>query len=388
MTRLLDGRDESALKMAAHLLSDGKLVALPTETVYGLGADALSPTAVNRIFQVKGRPSTDPLIVHIAAQHQARELLHPKQTTSWQREVLQCLSTQFWPGPLTLILPANPDKIATQVTSGTGWVGIRHPAHPIAQRILQLCDLPVAAPSANLFGHVSPTTAEHVYNDFPDVDNLWIVDGGRCGFGIESTVVRINQDETLDVFRRGGVGLFELRDALLRDRLIQQPTGAMTQASQIHVVEKYSSAASLEAHVAPGQLIVHYAPRILTLMVSRVEVATSDFITVSEDVRRDLVVLDFGGALSFLRTEVGFYRDLSLQGNAREAAYALFDALRWAETSVSVAGQLWIFDPASVERREDEIFHALKDRIVRSASGRKGRVAITQDSDRVCVLIR
>ncbi|MEY3902703.1 MAG: hypothetical protein RL189_2009, partial [Pseudomonadota bacterium] len=173
MTELLTDIADTSLASAARFLRSGGLVAFPTETVYGLGADARSAEAVRLIYQVKGRPSTDPLIVHVASLESAEALVNTAVTNSWQLDALRSLAEEFWPGPLTIILPAHPSLVAFEVTSGTGWVGLRSPAHPVAQRFLQHCDVPVAAPSANLFGHVSPTTAAHVWNDFPHVDNLW-----------------------------------------------------------------------------------------------------------------------------------------------------------------------------------------------------------------------
>ncbi|NBW83574.1 threonylcarbamoyl-AMP synthase, partial [bacterium] len=206
MTRILKNSVELSLQEAAHHLTQGGLVAFPTETVYGLGADARSKSAVRSIYEVKRRPATDPLIVHVPSVAFAEDMIHPTRTTPWQRLAMRALADAFWPGPLTMILPAHPNHIAYEVTSGTGLVGLRRPAHALAQKFLEQCQVPVAAPSANLFGHVSPTTAEHVLCDFPDVDNLWILDGGQCGFGIESTVARLNENETVDVLRRGGVG--------------------------------------------------------------------------------------------------------------------------------------------------------------------------------------
>jgi tRNA threonylcarbamoyl adenosine modification protein (Sua5/YciO/YrdC/YwlC family) len=388
LTELLMNIADTSLARAARFLRSGGLVAFPTETVYGLGADASSAEAVRQIYRVKGRPSSDPLIVHVASLENAERLVDTSLANSWQLDVLRSLAEEFWPGPLTIILPAHPSLVAFEVTSGTGWVGLRSPAHPIAQRFLQLCEVPVAAPSANTFGHVSPTTAEHVVNDFPHVDNLWILDGGRCGFGIESTVVRVNSDQTLDIFRRGGVGLQQISENLLRSGLLDE-----THRKKIRVVSRFAAEQETAAQPAPGQLLVHYAPRIPAHMVR-----LTDILNVNEDTEKlfggsaaekNTVVLDFAGYLSALRDMVGFYRDLSPGGDPREAAHALFDALRWAEDVANQQGHLWIFDPAvCTQLLGDEIFLALQDRIVRAASGRKAEISLKRDSDRVYVLIR
>jgi len=188
---ILDGNDPSAIAAAARAVRAGALLGLPTETVYGLAADAGSDTAVAQIFAAKGRPSDHPLIVHVAdaggIRHFAREV----------PAFAQALVDAFWPGPLTLILPRLPGA-ATAATGGQDSVGLRCPSHPVAQALLRACadagaapGLPpvwgVAAPSANRFGRVSPTTAAHVASEFGD--GLLVLDGGPCGVGIESTIV-------------------------------------------------------------------------------------------------------------------------------------------------------------------------------------------------------
>lgn len=387
MTELLTDISDNSLDRAAHFLRSGGLVAFPTETVYGLGADARSADAVRRIYQVKGRPSSDPLIVHVASLEKAEALVDASLANRWQMQVLRSLAEEFWPGPLTIILPAHPSLVAFEVTSGTGWVGLRSPAHLVAQRFLQLCDVPVAAPSANIFGHVSPTTAEHVWNDFPHVDNLWILNGGRCGFGIESTVVRLNSDQTLDIFRRGGVGLQQISENLSRSGLLDE-----THQANIRVVSRFAAEQETAAQPAPGQLLVHYAPRIPARMVRLNAVLDSGVVeqqVISGSRAKNTVVLDFAGRLSALRGMVGFYKDLSTRGDPREAAHALFDALRWAEDVAGQQGELWIFDPAAdTQLLGDELFLALQDRIVRAASGRRAEIDLRRDSDRVYVSIR
>ena len=351
-------------------------MAFPTETVYGLGAHAADCEAVRSIYHVKGRPPTDPLIVHVSSAHQALELVDAKKATAWQRAVLHRLAESFWPGPLTLIVPADLERIAFEVTSSTGWVGLRWPAHPVAQSFLKACGVPVAAPSANLFGHVSPTSAEHVAVDFPNVDNLWIIDGGRCGFGIESTVLRINANETLDIFRRGGVGPAEISASLLDAQLISN-------SNVLNVVEKYMSENPAQGEVAPGQLLVHYAPRMTTQMVSWSQGENHEEVLMNAEELRRIVLLDFAGAFCSLAKYVGFYRDLSPSGDVTEAVFSLFDGLRWAETCGQGSHKLWIFDPRNLNQSGNELFLALQDRIIRSASGRTLKIQIKPSSGQV-----
>lgn len=171
---------------------------MPTETVYGLGANALNPDACMSIFNTKGRPLTDPLIVHVHSVEQALPLIDQKQENAEIiMNIFQELAKAYWPGPLTMVVRANLDVIPSLITAETGWVGIRIPNSPVALELLKAANVPVAAPSANKFGHVSPSKAQHVYDDFHKDSEVTILDGGACSFGIESTVMKI-EDFTLD----------------------------------------------------------------------------------------------------------------------------------------------------------------------------------------------
>jgi L-threonylcarbamoyladenylate synthase len=171
------------LTKAAELLRAGRLVAFPTETVYGLGANALDEAAVRRIFEAKGRPYSSPLIVHVASVAMAREL-----ALEWT-EKAERLARHFWPGPLTIIVPKKP-IVPDLVTAGLPSVGLRIPAHPVAQALLDIAQIPIAAPSANRFTELSPTTVEHVGESLGERVDL-ILDGGPCTVGIESTVISL-----------------------------------------------------------------------------------------------------------------------------------------------------------------------------------------------------
>jgi L-threonylcarbamoyladenylate synthase len=212
---------------AAQVLRDGGLVAFPTETVYGLGADASRDDAAAKIFAVKGRPRAHPLIVHIE-----------RDIGAWAREVPEAahrLLAAAWPGPLTVILKRGP-RVALATTGGTDTVGLRVPAHPMAQALLHAFGGGIAAPSANRFGAVSPTTADHVVADLGD-DVDYVLDGGPCAVGVESTIVD---------FSRG-------RPVLLR------PGGMPREA--IEAITGPLAAADESAPAAPGTLASHYAPR-------------------------------------------------------------------------------------------------------------------------------
>src|ERR1700730_13858714 len=171
-----------SISQAAEILRSGGLVAFPTETVYGLGANALNPAAVQKIFEMKGRPETSPLIVHVASVEMARKVV-----AEWP-PLAQELSRKWWPGPLTMVLPKH-SRVPANVTAGLPTVGVRMPNHPMALALIEESGVPIAAPSANRFTGLSPTTADHVKATFGDA--VPALDGGPCTVGIESTVVAI-----------------------------------------------------------------------------------------------------------------------------------------------------------------------------------------------------
>jgi L-threonylcarbamoyladenylate synthase len=222
------------IERAAALLRAGELVAFPTETVYGLGADALDERAVRRIFEVKGRPSYNPLIVHIAEADDARRV-----AASWPASA-QRLAERFWPGPLTLVLPKQP-QVPDAVTAGLPTVALRVPAHPVAHALLRAAGIPVAAPSANRSTELSPTTAQHVEKSLGDRIAL-ILDAGATSLGIESTVLDLSAREPV----------------LLRPGLVS----AEDIAAVIGAVPRPAAAAHGDApRQSPGMLERHYAPR-------------------------------------------------------------------------------------------------------------------------------
>ncbi|MBO9540297.1 threonylcarbamoyl-AMP synthase [bacterium] len=225
--------DLAQLAPAAALLRKGGLVAFPTETVYGLGADARNPAAVARIFESKGRPATNPLIVHVADVDAARAI-----AATWP-PIADRLAAAFWPGPLTLLLPKRPE-IPDLVTAGLGAVGVRIPAHPVALALLKEAGIPVAAPSANPYMGISPTEARHVLAGLGDRVDA-IVDGGSCAVGIESTVLDLT-GEVPTVLRPGGVSLDAIRRIAPEARMAHLVPGEGPQAS-------------------PGLARRHYAPK-------------------------------------------------------------------------------------------------------------------------------
>jgi L-threonylcarbamoyladenylate synthase len=221
---------------AAACLADGRLVAFPTETVYGLGADAANPAAVARIYQAKGRPAFNPLIAHVAS------LAAASAIARFNADAMM-LAQAFWPGPLTLVLPKAPRcPVADLATAGLDSIAIRVPGHPVAQAILAAFGRPVVAPSANLSGHVSPTSAAHVESDLSGRIDL-IIDGGPVAVGLESTIVGCFEQPLL--LRPGGLPRGAI-EAVLGRALAQPPADTTAETSQ---------------PLAPGMLASHYAPR-------------------------------------------------------------------------------------------------------------------------------
>lgn len=279
------------IAQAARLIRSGGIVAFPTETVYGLAADATNPLAVARIFQTKGRPSFDPLIVHVESVEMAQQcaLTWPPQAAA--------LARQFWPGPLTLVLPCNVRFIPDIVAAGLPTVAVRVPNHPMAMTLIQRCGVPLAAPSANRFGGVSPTTAEHVRESLGETVDL-ILDGGPCRAGIESTIVSLIPPQAM-LLRPGATPVEEI-EVVIGPLALPDPASESDQRPQ-----------------APGMLSRHYA--------THTPIVFAD---------GDLAGLDASrcGRLSYMTpTDSAHYASievLSHRGDLREAAANLFAAMR------------------------------------------------------------
>ena len=242
-TLYLSAEDREAPDIAAKIIKSGGLVALPTETVYGLGANGLDPDAVKKIFLAKGRPQDNPLILHICAPEQMEELCHDIPTAAYQ------LAAAFWPGPLTMVLPAR-DIVPLSTRAGLPSVAIRCPDCEITRQIIRLSGVPIAAPSANISGKPSTTTAEHVHHDHDGRIDC-IVDGGPCRVGVESTIIDLTED-TPRLLRPGGIGPEQLH-AVIGDFIIDK---AVTDSVANDAVVK-----------APGMKYRHYAPDCKVLIV-------------------------------------------------------------------------------------------------------------------------
>ncbi len=255
-TELVTVRDPSAnpsaLKRAGGILREGGLVAFPTETVYGLGADALNPEAVQKIYLAKGRPSDNPLIVHIADEQALAPLVSEIPTQAEQ------LMEKFWPGPLTLVLPRSP-RIPDRVTGGLATVAVRMPDHPVALALLKEAGVPVAAPSANLSGRPSPTTAQHVWQDLAGRVEM-IIDSGPVGVGVESTVLDLTT-ETPMILRPGGVTAEELEQVLGKKPALD-PSLTATKAA-----DPAGGQGEELVPRSPGMKYTHYSPEAQVILV-------------------------------------------------------------------------------------------------------------------------
>lgn len=279
--------DEHGIALAARILADGGLVVFPTETVYGLGGLAHDPDAVARIYRVKGRPGSNPLIVHVAGTAQARELAGE----GWN-DVAEALAGAFWPGPLTLVLP-RAQGLAEAATAGGPTMALRVPSHPVARALLAACGRPVVAPSANSSGRLSPTLASHAWEDLGDHVDL-ILDGGACPAGVESTVV----------------------DATTRPARLLRP-GPVSPMKLEEVLGRFAVGPGSETVArSPGLETRHYAPRTKLVAVTNPE-AAGRLAREALAEGREMASLAFGDTPA----------DMILPGTPPEAEHALFAAL-------------------------------------------------------------
>ncbi|MDR0722716.1 MAG: threonylcarbamoyl-AMP synthase [Treponema sp.] len=336
---------DEGLRKAAEALTAGLLVAFPTETVYGLGGDGFNRHALARIFAAKGRPRFDPLIIHIAALDSLERIAAIASLELTLRNKLDLLCARLWPGPLTLILPKQPE-VPDLATSGLPTVAVRFPDHQVAQQLIRLSTGAVAAPSANPFGYLSPTRAEHVQEQLGD-QVTFIIDGGPCGIGVESTVLDLTAGSPR-ILRPGGTP---------RER-IEEIIGAV-EGPPVDSVRMFHS---------PGQLKSHYAPRTGLTLHRREEM-----ILLPYEPSEAYLFFDRSSWDAWVQgpghpyevepgwTETSRIRLLSERGNLDEAATRLFDTLHELDTiGVSVIRAQWVPDAGRGA--------AINDRLSRAAA--------------------
>ncbi len=324
---------DKAIDQAVGTLRDGGLVCFPTETVYGLGADATNDEACKNIYRVKGRPSVNPLIVHCDSLTQAESI-------GFFSPMAKMLATLFWPGPLTLILPLKkPLACASVVVAGLETVGIRLPAHPVARRLLEAYGKPIAAPSANLSGYLSPTAADHVEKYFKDTPGI-LIEGGHSSVGLESTIVDVTQDPP-HILRYGGLDV---------DRLLM-----------VYPFMEFQGTKEGGSITSPGQLLAHYAPRV-PLRLNATSVTNQE------------ALLAFGKPLK--GAKVTF--NLSLEQSLLEASHCLFQGLHWLEEQPGIQGIAVQSIP------EIGLGVAINDRLRRGAQGPKIKNGDLPTAAKIC----
>lgn len=303
------------IKIAAKYIREGKLVAFPTETVYGLGANALNPLAVAKIFELKERPSFDPLIVHICDIKQLDALVR-----NFDERVYK-LAEKFWPGPLTMILEKS-KIIPDIVTSGLNTVGIRMPNNKIALSLIIESDCPIAAPSANKFGRISPTTATHVKKQLPDVD--YIIDGGKTSVGVESTIIRLTD-----------IGFQILRNGIITKE-------------DLETIIPFDENSRIKKLSAPGMLKSHYSP------IKRLIIANKTNLNID---------ISKAGLISFSgKLENGYYKVIKVSDRKDLKDYAanMFEAMHTFEDDNSI--EIIVAEPVD----ETGIGKAIMDRLYKA----------------------
>mmetsp|Transcript_14581 Transcript_14581/g.31714 ORF Transcript_14581/g.31714 Transcript_14581/m.31714 type:complete len:545 (-) Transcript_14581:134-1768(-) len=407
-----------SLDQCGERLRSGDLVSFPTETVYGLGCHALDPVAVQKVFDAKERPLSDPLIVHVTRSEDALELWAAsssladetenstmQQQRIIEKQALSALTQSFFPGPLTIVARAHP-SIPQIIMANTGYVACRSPSHPVARALIQAAKVPIAAPSANKFGHVSPTMAQHVMDDL-GMEDVWIVDPSLgvdandngmvqetghasttvCQVGVESTVAKIEMNSnattggsssskvmgSITILRHGAISSQSIREALEKADLSQY---FLVSDSVKFTSEKVNN-------VAPGQTVKHYSPNVPCFMISSLrQIQSNDEVNTEQPQLDDeeltilsqSVIIDYGKRLSHYQKYALAYRDLSSDGNPSMAASNVFETLRWSET---VEGAIRVFVPelvfgndesGGVEARDGALVLAVKDKMTRAAS--------------------
>ena len=320
------------LKRLASVLRRGGIVGVPSETVYGLAANAFSDTACAGIFEAKGRPTTDPLIVHLSSARELARVAVPNDTA-------HLLASAFWPGPLTLVLPKRPE-ITDLITAGRPTVAVRVPGHRLFRKIIRLSGCPLAAPSANPFGYISPTTAEHVRDGLAGTALRCVLDGGECTVGVESTILDLQNPDRPRLLRPGGLAVEAIEKVL--GRTVVRPKPARLAANA--------------AAPAPGMLTRHYSPRTPLILHRRIDA-------------RFLVKLRPDESVLLLRRPVNVAINegvswLSETGELEEIARKLFFTLRALDRGN------WRRIHAELPGGNEGLAPAIRDRLARAAAKR------------------
>lgn len=318
------------IQKASQIIKNGGVVGIPTETVYGLGADALNPEAVKKIFAAKGRPADNPLIVHIYNIEQVKELAHDIP------DLFYILAEKFWPGPLTMIVPKN-DIVPVETSGGLETVGIRMPLHPVMRKLIELSG-PVAAPSANRSGYPSPTKAEHVMNDMNGKIEA-VVDGGECRYGVESTVICFDDEKTIRILRPGSI---------TREMFLQCTDNVIIDEAILSDLKAGRTAPS------PGMKYKHYSPEADVVLVEGDYDSFCDYVSENMDSRTYCLVYDTDD-IQKLKC-----RYMTYGSNDSEQAHNIFAKLR--ELDILHAGKVFVRPP-----EKNGVGLAVYNRLLRAA---------------------
>ena len=327
---------ENDIKNAAEIIKSGGLVAFPTETVYGLGGDGTNPLAAKKIYEAKGRPSDNPLIIHISAANQAEEY-------TFTCDTYYKLAERFMPGPLTVVLPAK-ETVPTATRGGLPTVAVRCPSNPVARRLIELSGCPIAAPSANLSGSPSPTSASHVIDDMDGRIDM-IIDGGCCDIGLESTIVKIEEDDSLLLLRPGQITL---------DELACVAPVSVADA----VVDKLKEG---ERALSPGMKYRHYAPASPVVLIDGERDAFVEY--VKDDGKTNVAILCYRDDDEFFSSNLPFANRyvIGAKDNIGDQARHLFSILR----EVDKCNYDMIYAPTP---SKDGVGLALYNRMIRAAA--------------------
>lgn len=374
LAEIMDPTDEN-IKLCAEDLKNGKIVGIPTETVYGLGANALNTEAVKKIFEYKGRPLSDPLIVHVTSVDMARNLTNIDEETT---KLFNLLAEKFWPGPLTIVLKANFDVISPILTASTEFIGIRYPNHKLAQKIIDYSGVPIAAPSANKFCHISPVNPYHVFEDFKEFP-VKIINGGVCNFRMESTVIKILSNEKLiQILRMGAISQNDIKNFLLEKGLdFEVELFKKINHNHNFITKEIDFENKLKAEIelsqeAPGQFIKHYSPKLDTYIYGENE--TNNIFEINKNIKIDeIVFLDYKKILynkfSHLVVDKQNFLDLSSTGSSEEVMLNLYDYLHKCENFEN--SKIIVICDIDLHMENNPHKVTLVDRVVKAAAERK-----------------
>jgi L-threonylcarbamoyladenylate synthase len=378
LSRLYDPTEEN-IRQCAEYIKKGGIVGMPTETVYGLAANAFDVDACFKIFEYKGRPLTDPLIVHVSSIEMAKKIIIINKEIE---QLFNLLTKKFWPGPLTIVLPANLELLNKKILANKDTVGIRFPKNDIAKKLIEYSGVPIAAPSANKFCHISPVNPYHVFEDFKEFP-VKILNGGVSDFRMESTVMKICYEEKkILIFRLGAVSPDEIRKLLDSDNnfknykieaLAKKVKISAKDLKKIHQEKGNDNSVTINQD-APGQFLKHYSPKLETYLYSGDDI--QDYLAQIE-VNDKMVFIDYKEIMKkkYLGkkgiTEMNFL-ELSKEGDANIVMKNFYNYLHEAEKIPNME-YIIIID---LEKYMDENSHKLTllDRMWKAASFKKAKL--------------